>query len=89
MVYWIKLKAAGQDPNACLEQSERKCWTDVYAVKEPDPPAAVNGKKNMPWWMSDTTIIAKGEELGIKARPGETIHDYKGRLQAHISGEAP
>jgi hypothetical protein len=30
----IKLQAAGQDPVACLDQSTRCCWQDVYAVKD-------------------------------------------------------
>ena len=38
-----RLRAAGNDPNACLNQSTRSQWTDVYALKEKSvsPKAAV------------------------------------------------
>ena len=47
------------------------------------------------WDQSDAGIMAKGQELGIKANPGETTFDYKRRLwtvinlQARTNGTSP
>lgn len=38
------------------------------------------------WFKSDRGIDAKGKELGIPARPGETYPQYKSRLFATIHG---
>lgn len=44
-----------------------------------------NGKGSDPaWWSSDTSIEAKGREYGIFARPGESMNDFKGRIQSKI-----
>ena len=32
------------------------------------------------WWGSEQQIIAKGQEVGVVARPGESIHQLKGRI---------
>lgn len=32
-----KLHSAGEDPTACLNQSMRNSWLDVYAVRKPKP----------------------------------------------------
>ncbi len=30
----VKLKAAGHDPQACLDQSIMNCWRDVYPLRQ-------------------------------------------------------
>lgn len=37
------------------------------------------------WWKSDQGIKAKGDELGVPARAGESYPQYKARLFAHIN----
>lgn len=41
-------------------------------------------EKATPWWTSDTLIMAKGRELNLSPRPGETMAEFKGRLSEHI-----
>lgn len=36
------------------------------------------------WWQSEATIMAKGTEIGLPARPGESLSDYKGRIQVKL-----
>jgi len=36
------------------------------------------------WWASEATIIAKGKELGLEPRPGESTQEFKGRVAARI-----
>ena len=36
------------------------------------------------WWATDEGISAKGKELGIPPRPGETYDDYGKRLRESI-----
>jgi len=36
------------------------------------------------WWASESGIIAKGRELGIEARIGESMPEFKGRINAQI-----
>lgn len=38
------LHETGNDVNACLEQSEFNCWTDVYAIKGIPRAAAANDR---------------------------------------------
>lgn len=37
LVELSKLHAAGEDPTACLQQSMRNSWLDVYPVRKPKP----------------------------------------------------
>lgn len=32
------------------------------------------------WWQSDASILSKGKELGLEARPGESMTEFKDRL---------
>lgn len=38
----VRLKSAGQDPQACLDQSIRNGWRDVYPLRDKGLPAAVD-----------------------------------------------
>jgi hypothetical protein len=50
-------------------------WEDCYEAEiTPLAPKAA-------WWTSDETIMAYGKEKGINPRPGETMRDYKARLE--------
>lgn len=37
----------------------------------------------MSWLISDDATIANGREIGIEARIGETMADYRTRLRTH------
>ena len=45
----------------------------VRAAKATGPPA---------WWASETATIAQGREMGLPARPGESMAEYRARLGA-------
>lgn len=47
-------------------------------------PAGKNDRGAPAWWTSEATIIAKGEEIGIRPRPGETMDQFKGRINVEI-----
>lgn len=40
------------------------------------------------WWASDAAILAKGAELGLSPRAGETMAAFKGRIEAALQGPA-
>lgn len=37
------------------------------------------------WWASEATILAKGEEMGMRPNPGEAMTQFKGRIDAAIA----
>jgi hypothetical protein len=43
------------------------------------------------WWATDPSILAKGAELGLSPRPGESMQAFKGRIQERIDspGKSP
>lgn len=49
-------------------------WEDEIEVGEPIPQKAVA------WWASDEGVMAKGRELGIHAKGGEGMAQYKSRV---------
>ena len=45
-----------------------------------------NGKSGAPpWWMSDSGIQKKGEEIGLQPKAGESWQQFKGRINAKLS----
>lgn len=84
------LVARGQDAEAVLEQSIRKNWLDIYEVKpeapliQPTAPAKLRVVPNPNWWLSDGGIIAKGRELDMMPRPGESYGQFKDRIFAAL-----
>jgi hypothetical protein len=41
-------------------------------------------QKQDAWWATDASVTAKGDELGMKSLPGESMQAFKGRIQAAI-----
>jgi hypothetical protein len=37
-------------------------------------------KDDVAWWGSEPLILAKGREVNLEPRPGESIHEFKGRV---------
>lgn len=60
--------------NALPEQSEGNASQEPIANKHQ-------------WWRSDQGIEAKGNELGLKPRPGESWQDYKRRIFDHLNAQ--
>lgn len=36
------------------------------------------------WWGSEQLILAKGRDMNLEPRPGESIHEFKGRIASKI-----
>lgn len=47
------------------------------------PWAAPNGQGS--WDRTETATLAKGSELGLPARPGESMEEYRGRIRARLA----
>lgn len=41
--------------------------------------------KQPPWWLTDASINAKGRELGLEARPGESRDEFKARITVRMA----
>jgi hypothetical protein len=53
-----------------------------------DPPEAPKEKpKRDNWWRSEAGVIAKGRELGMEPRPGESMDQFKGRIEQRIAAQ--
>lgn len=44
----------------------------------------IEKKKQSNWWLTDESVLAKGRELGINARAGESMGQYKQRIQQEL-----
>lgn len=77
------LKAQGHDPIAVLAQSELHAWAGVFPIK-------ANGTTRSPiqWWTSDEGIVAKGRELHLEPKRGESMSSFKARINAAIESVA-
>ena len=50
-------------------------WEDELEVK-------VAPKIVSAWWSSDEATLQHGQQLGVPAKPGETMANYRARLRA-------
>lgn len=46
-------------------------------------------KTVLPWYATDQGVLAKGVELGLAPHPGESMFDFKARINAKLEGKAP
>jgi hypothetical protein len=51
---------------------------------ELDIPEPKKTPQLLAWWTSDSGILAKGRELGIEPRPGETMYQFKDRVAGMV-----
>lgn len=54
-------------------------WEDELEIEQPKQKQA-----DIAWWGSEALIIGKGRELNLEPRPGESIHEFKGRVASKI-----
>lgn len=78
-----KLKAEGGDPLAIIEQSIERGWKGLFPVGQPVAKVATAA-----WWTSEPATLAKGKELGIAPRGGESMSDYRGRISEAVQARA-
>ena len=76
-----KLKAAGNDPNAVLDQSILNAWQGLF-------PLRVEGANGHAWWTTEKGTYTQAHELGITERGGESWNDFRGRIWACIRASA-
>lgn len=80
----------GQDAKSVLDQSIMNSWQNVYPVRveqkqqQATAPAQLRVVPNPNWWCSDGGIIAKGRELKMDPRPGESYGAFKDRIFAKL-----
>jgi hypothetical protein len=55
---------------------------------EIDLAPTVAKKPQIPWYSNDELTLAKGRELGINPHPGETMGQYRSRIQASMHSQA-
>lgn len=48
------------------------------------PPVTQRKAKDPPWWASEQSINAKASTLGLRARPGEDMANFKARIEEAI-----
>lgn len=64
-------------PDQTKTRPDKTRGNDARVARFPD---STNQQSNGGWWKSDEGIDAKGKELGMAARPGESYAEYKDRL---------
>lgn len=57
-------------------------YLDSWVVPENN----VERKNVQPWWSSDQLILLEGKKYKLAPYPGESIHEFKGRVQVAIDG---
>ena len=45
-------------------------------------------KTDVAWWGSEQLILTKGREVNLAPRPGESIHEFKGRIVEKLRSAA-
>jgi hypothetical protein len=76
-------RSEGLDHCGALANSALNGYTGLFL---PDVKKG-NGSAEPPWWSSNESMLAKGEELGLFPKSGEGWPDFKGRLQVRISSQ--
>lgn len=77
----IKAKITLNDAlNICCERG----WIGFKADWVANLSNPIEKKKQSNWWLTDESVLAKGRELGINARAGESMGQYKQRIQQEL-----
>lgn len=66
------------DHEAALRNCIKADWGGIRKAKP------INGEVQDRWWESESGTVHKGAELGIRARAGESMQDYRGRIREAI-----
>ena len=71
--HWKDLNTEPQyipHPRTWLHQGRFDDELEAVTPKQPE----------IAWWSSEQLILAKGREVNLDPRPGESIHEFKGRI---------
>jgi hypothetical protein len=78
--YWETMGTAKEficHASTWLNQARYEDEIEIEQPKQQSP-------KLVAWWTSDAGIMAKGKELGIEPRPGETMYTFKDRVADRV-----
>ena len=74
-----QFKANGFDPNEIVSNSLANGWQGLF---EPKPNGSGGNGGTVPDWMrSDEGTIRKGENIGVRPRPGEDMRNFRERVK--------
>ena len=75
IAYWKACETEKQFiPHAATFLNQHR-WEDELEMPKPKQKAP-----EVAWWGSEQLILAKGQEVGLMPRPGESIWEFKGRI---------
>lgn len=77
------------EPEPELDKPKTLQTSNNTHARAPKSSEKENSKGNGRWHETPEGIDAKGQELGMSARPGEEYHAYKSRIFAKIHGREP
>lgn len=84
---WVTDKISDDLIDQCVQLArQNKPWPEKIAVGYLDAIIRneLKPKTDNSWLMTDEGVIAKGREVGIDARAGESMNDYRSRLRAAL-----
>lgn len=73
----------GYEP-APLTYINQRRWSDGIPEIQNTPQPQAKKPVDL-WWTTDHGVIAKGKELGLNPRPGETMGEFKGRINLKMN----
>lgn len=93
---WKKLGPAARQAALDRLPALRAYWDTIDWYHPPHPATYLNGRRwedeipepeperqpAAPWWSSPASIQAEGQRVGVQPKPGESMSDYRARVQA-------
>lgn len=89
LIEWVRQKIPDELIDQCLALArQNKPWPEKIAAGYLDAVirSELKPKRDISWLMTDEATLAKGVELGVEARIGESMQAYRERLK--LSGAA-
>ncbi|MBP0589300.1 helix-turn-helix domain-containing protein [Paraburkholderia sp. LEh10] len=74
------LAAAGQSPQACVEEAVLRGWTGLFPVKAETVQAANGTAIAADWWKSESGYLARGAQLGVDRSKFQYFEQYKAKV---------
>lgn len=82
-----EIEAAGAEAKA---KGKGFAWALAAAEGRRRDAASVTqlpARKGPEWWATEAGAVSKGKELGLNPRPGESMPEFKGRIQSAMHNE--
>ena len=78
-----KIRTAGHDPNAALDQSTAMGWKDVYPPREKSIPKSQNGLNGMDFLMEQEAARVESQTPANRARAQQARDLIQSKLLRH------